>query len=41
MRYGWPGNVRELSHRIQRAVVACTGSVLEVEPVPSKVEWAG
>jgi len=39
MRYGWPGNVRELSHRIQRAVVACTGSLLEVEPVPSKVEW--
>jgi DNA-binding NtrC family response regulator len=39
MRYPWPGNVRELSHNIQRAVVRCTGSFLEVEPDPSKAEW--
>jgi formate hydrogenlyase transcriptional activator len=39
MRYEWPDNARELSHRIQRAMVACTGSLLEVEAVPSKVEW--
>ena len=39
MRYPWPGNVRELSHKIQRAVVRCTGSFLEVEPDPSKAEW--
>jgi len=39
MRYTWPGNVRELSHNIQRAVVRCTGSLLEVEPDPSRAEW--
>jgi len=39
MRYTWPGNVRELTHSIQRAVVRCTGSLLEVEPDPRKTEW--
>ena len=29
--YDWPGNVRELEHTIQRAVVVCRGSQIEVE----------
>ena len=28
--YDWPGNVRELEHFIQRAVIACKGSQIEV-----------
>jgi formate hydrogenlyase transcriptional activator len=29
--YGWPGNVRELANVIERAVVLCRGSVLELD----------
>ena len=28
--YDWPGNVRELEHFIQRAIIACKGSQIEV-----------
>ncbi|MXW80851.1 MAG: sigma-54-dependent Fis family transcriptional regulator [Gemmatimonadetes bacterium] len=28
--YDWPGNVRELEHFIQRAVIACKGSQIEM-----------
>ena len=28
--YHWPGNVRELEHTIQRAVIVCNGSQIEV-----------
>ena len=28
--YNWPGNVRELEHTIQRAVIVCDGSQIEV-----------
>ena len=31
--YHWPGNVRELEHTIQRAVVVCQGSRIEVEDI--------
>ena len=30
-RYGWPGNVRELSHKLTRAVLLATDSVISVE----------
>ena len=28
--YHWPGNVRELEHTIQRAIIVCNGSLIEV-----------
>ena len=31
--YDWPGNVRELEHTIQRAVIVCRGSRIEVEDI--------
>ena len=31
--YNWPGNVRELEHTIQRAVIVCQGSRIEVEDI--------
>lgn len=29
LAYGWPGNVRELESRLNRAVVACKGQIIE------------
>ncbi len=33
-RYGWPGNVRELRNVMERAVVLCTGDVIEIDHLP-------
>lgn len=30
-QYSWPGNVRELENMIERAVILCTGRVLEIK----------
>jgi Nif-specific regulatory protein len=33
-QHGWPGNVRELENAVERAVVACDGSVVEERHLP-------
>jgi Nif-specific regulatory protein len=38
--YGWPGNVRELENAVERAVVACEGSVVEERHLPKTVRVA-
>ena len=35
--YPWPGNVRELKNAIQRAVISCTGDILEVQHLPRRI----
>lgn len=32
--YSWPGNVRELENLIERMVITCTGSTIDVEYLP-------
>jgi DNA-binding NtrC family response regulator len=34
MRYSWPGNVRELRNVIERAVIFCTGPVIDRSHLP-------
>jgi Nif-specific regulatory protein len=36
-QHAWPGNVRELENAIERAVVACDGTVLEERHLPKNV----
>ena len=35
--YDWPGNVRELENAIERAVVMCTGNLIEPKHLPASV----
>src|SRR5262245_11512097 len=37
LRYEWPGNVRELENTLERAVVLCRGTSIEVEDLPPEV----
>src|SRR5690606_21392093 len=37
VEYDWPGNVRELENVIERAVVLCPGSRIDVELIPDHV----
>jgi len=39
-RYSWPGNVRELENAVERAVVACAGSVVEERHLPRTIREA-
>ncbi|MBN1515782.1 sigma-54-dependent Fis family transcriptional regulator [Candidatus Sumerlaeota bacterium] len=34
MRYAWPGNVRELINVIERAMILCNGSLIELKDLP-------
>src|SRR5204863_3856578 len=36
-RYEWPGNVRELENTVERAVVLCRGTSIEVDDLPPEV----
>ena len=39
--YAWPGNVRQLRAAVERASVVATGSLIEIQDLPSElVEWA-
>jgi Nif-specific regulatory protein len=40
-QYAWPGNVRELENAIERAVVVCSGGVIEERHLPPVVRDAG
>ncbi len=35
--YPWPGNVRELKNTIQRAVVSCSGDILDNNHLPKRI----
>ncbi|MCY1004802.1 hypothetical protein OV079_04285 [Nannocystis pusilla] len=36
----WPGNVRELENACERAVILCSGEVLQVEDLPPRTAAA-
>jgi len=38
VRYDWPGNVRELENTVERAVVLCRGSSIELDDLPPEVK---
>ena len=38
--YSWPGNVRELENAVERAVVLCRGTTIEVDELPQAVRGA-
>jgi DNA-binding NtrC family response regulator len=35
--YPWPGNVRELKNVIQRAVISCTGDIMDTSQLPQRI----
>jgi two-component system response regulator AtoC len=35
--YSWPGNVRELEHSLERAIVAASGSTIDVSDLPPEI----
>ena len=37
IEYDWPGNVRELENSIERAIVLCEGSQIEVDSLPERI----
>jgi two-component system response regulator AtoC len=37
VEYDWPGNVRELENSIERAIVLCEGSQIEVDALPERL----
>lgn len=39
--YSWPGNVRELENAIERAVIFCPGSTLDLEFLPERIRSKG
>ncbi|HEX3698484.1 MAG TPA: sigma-54 dependent transcriptional regulator [Polyangia bacterium] len=40
-RHEWPGNVRELENSVERAVVLCRGSAVELDDLPPEVRSGG
>jgi transcriptional regulator with PAS, ATPase and Fis domain len=41
MSYSWPGNVRQLESAIERAILLCEGSEIQVEDLPVEIRQEG
>ena len=41
MSYSWPGNVRQLESAIERAILLCDGSEIQVEDLPVEIRQEG